>query len=117
MPRHLNKFMYLAMSRLKVMLGKEATFEEAWKNRQTSTNGVKGFKKFSLIKGDRNEEFSLYIFHSEWNSEKDFINWTKSDSFSFAHKNPTLQENLYLGPPDFEGYLGLPEFEGFKVVV
>jgi len=109
--------MYLAMSRLKVISGKETSFEETWKNRGISTDNVKGFKKFYLIKGDGNEEFSLYIFYSEWNSEKDFINWTKSDSFTFAHKNPTLQKNLYLGPPDFDGYLGLPDFEGFKIVI
>ena len=96
--------MYLAMSRLKVISGKEVAFENAWKNRETNTDGVKGFKKFNLFKGNVNKEFSLYIFHSEWNSEKDFINWTKSDSFRLAHKHPTAQRNLYLGPPDFEGF-------------
>ena len=109
--------MFLAMSRLKVVSGKELEFETAWKNRETNTHGVKGFKKFNLIKGNINEEYSLYIFHSEWNSESDFINWTKSDLFRLAHKNPTPQENLYLGPPDFDGYIGLPDFEGFKVVI
>jgi len=109
--------MYLAMSRLKVVSGKEADFEEVWKARKTETDGVKGFQKFNLIKGSVNEEFSLYIFHSEWNSEIDFINWTKSDSFKLCHKNPTLQKNLYLGPPDFEGYLGKPDFEGFKIII
>ena len=105
------------MSRLKVAVGKEVEFEKAWKNRQTTTDGVKGFKNFNLIKGNTTKEFSLYIFHSEWNSESDFINWTKSDSFTLAHENPSPQRNLYLGPPDFDGYLGLPDFEGFKVVI
>ena len=109
--------MYVAMSRLKVISGKEAEFETKWKARETNTCGVKGFKKFNLIKKDIDKEFSLYIFHSEWNSENDFINWTKSDSFSLSHKNPILQRNLYLGPPDFEGYLGEPEFEGFKLII
>ena len=63
--------MYLAMSRLKVVSGKEAEFEAVWKSRETHLEGVKGFKKFNLIKGDTNKEFSLYIFHSEWNSEDD----------------------------------------------
>ena len=79
--------MYVAMSRLKVISGKEAEFETKWKARETNTCGVKGF------------------------------NWTKSDSFSLSHKNPILQRNLYLGPPDFEGYLGEPEFEGFKLII
>ena len=105
------------MSRLKVETGREAEFETAWKSREKDTDGVKGFKQFNLFKGDRNKEFSLYIFHSEWNSEKDFINWTKSDSFQLAHKNPISQSNLYLGPPDFDGYIEFPSFEGLKVVI
>ena len=109
--------MYLAISRLKVVSGKELEFETAWKNRETNTHGVKGFKKFNLFRGMGNKESTLYIFHSEWNSENDFINWTKSDLFQLAYKNPTSQENLYLGPPDFDGYIGLPDFEGFKVVI
>ena len=109
--------MYLAMSRLQVMSGKESDFETAWKNREPETHGVKGFKKFNLFKGKVNKEFSLYIFHSEWNTESDFINWTKSDSFQLAHKNPTPQGNLYLGPPNFDGYVGLPDFEGFELII
>ena len=109
--------MYIAMSRLKVLSGKEAEFEVLWKTQSTETSGIKGFKKFNLFIGNLNKDFSIYIFHSEWNSENDFINWTKSDIFQAAHKNPTPQGNLYLGPPDFDGYVGLPEFEGFKVVI
>jgi len=109
--------MYLAMSRLKVLAGKEKAFEAAWKSRETNHDGVKGFRRFELFKGNANEEYSLYIFHSEWNSENDFINWTKSDLFNLNHKNPTPQKNLYLGPPNFDGYEGEPDFEGFKVVI
>ena len=109
--------MYLAMSRLKVISGKEIAFEAAWKSLETNTDGAKGFKKFNLFKGNINKEFSLYIFHSEWNSENDFINWTKSDLFKLSHKDPTQQRNLYLGPPNFEGYLGEPDFEGFEVII
>ena len=109
--------MYLAMSRLKVVFGKEADFEASWKIREQNIDGVKGFKGFNLFRGSINKEFTIYMFHSEWNSENDFINWTKSDLFQLSHKNPSLQTNLYLGPPDFDGYMGLPDFEGFKVVV
>ena len=105
------------MSRLRVVSSKETQFEKNWKNREPDTHGVKGFKKFNLLKGNVNKEFSLYIFYSEWNTESDFINWTKLDSFELTHKNPTLEGNLYLGPPDFDGYIGLPDFEGFKVVI
>ena len=109
--------MYLAMSRLKVVCGKEVEFEKAWRERQKDIDGVKGFKDFNLIKGNTDKEFTLYIFHSEWNSETDFINWTKSDSFQLAHKEPNSQSNLYLGPPDFDGYIGLPDFEGFRIII
>ena len=54
--------MYLALSRLKVVTGKEAAFEAAWKNRKPNTHGVKGFKKFNLFIGNINKEFSIYIF-------------------------------------------------------
>jgi heme-degrading monooxygenase HmoA len=109
--------MYLAMSRLKVVSGKETEFESAWKKCENNTDGIKGFKQINLIKRTLNEDFSLYIFHSEWNSENDFINWTKSDLFRLAHRNPIPQNNLYLGLPDFDGYIGQPDFEGFKVVI
>ncbi len=109
--------MYLAMSRLKVLSGKEDEFESSWKSRETNTDGIKGFKKFNLIKGIVNKEFSLYIVQSEWNSENDFINWTKSDLFKLDHKNPTQQKNLCLGPPDFDGYQERPDFEGYKLII
>ena len=109
--------MYLAMSRLKILAGKERVFEEAWKIQETSNNAIKGFKRFNLMKGNTNEEYTLYIFYSEWNSEKDFINWTNSVSFRLAHKNPVPKKNQYLGPPNFDGYQGQPDFEGFKVVI
>ena len=109
--------MYLAMSRLKVAFDKEVDFEASWKKREQNIDGVKGFKEFSLYKGDIDNKVTLYIFHSKGNSETDFINWTKSDFFQIAHKDPTSQSNLYLGPPDFNGYIGLPDFEGFKLVI
>ena len=56
------------------------------------------------IKGATNKEFSLYVSHSEWSSEKDFWNWTKSESFRLAHKDAASHRDLYLGPPDYEGF-------------
>jgi len=66
--------MYLAISRLKVAPGKEVEFEKAWRKRGKNIDGVKGFKEFNLYKGDIDNKFTLYIFHSKWNSETDFIN-------------------------------------------
>ena len=54
------------MNRFKIVLGKENEFENVWKSRDTHLNGVKGFKNFNLIKGETNEEYSLYSSHSTW---------------------------------------------------
>ena len=59
---------------------------------------------FNLIKGSSNEDFTLYASHSRWNSEEDFVNWTKSESFRMAHKNTGQHKGIYLGHPDFEGF-------------
>ena len=61
-------------------------------------------ENFNLIKGDTNEKYSLYSSHSTWESKEDFINWTKSEAFRLAHKNAAQHRDLYLGPPDFEGF-------------
>ena len=92
------------MNRFKVKLGEENYFEEIWKNRDTHLNEVPGFKKFNLIKSESNDEYTLYASHSVWESKQDFINWTKSEAFRLAHKNAAQHRDLYLGPPDFEGF-------------
>ena len=96
--------MFIAMNRFKIVLGKEEQFEKVWKERDTHLSNVKGFMKFNLVKGATNNEFSLYASHSMWESKEDFINWTKSDAFRLAHKNAAQHRDLYLGPPDFEGF-------------
>ena len=92
------------MNRFKIVPGKENEFEKVWKERDTHLHGVNGFKEFHLVKGEKNNEFSLYASHSIWNSKEDFIKWTKSEAFKLAHKNAGQHKNLYLGPPEFEGF-------------
>ena len=96
--------MFIAMNRFKIVLGKEKEFEEVWKNRDTHLNDVPGFKEFHLVKGEANDEYTLYASHSIWKSKNDFINWTKSEAFRLAHKNSGQQKGLYLGHPNFEGF-------------
>ena len=96
--------MFIAMNRFKIVHGKEKEFEDVWKNRDTHLKDVPGFKKFNLVKGDTNEEHTLYASHSIWNSKDDFINWTKSEAFRLAHKNSGQHKGLYLGHPNFEGF-------------
>ena len=92
------------MNRFKVVIGKETEFEKVWRERDTRLNNVDGFKEFHLVKGETNNEFSLYASHSIWNSKDDFINWTKSEAFRLAHKNAGQNKDLYLGAPNFEGF-------------
>ena len=96
--------MCIAMNRFKIVPGKENEFEKVWRKRDTHLSGVDGFKEFHLVKGDKNDEFSLYASHSIWNSKEDFINWTKSEAFKLAHKNAAQHKNLYLGEQNFEGF-------------
>ena len=96
--------MYIAMNRFKIVKGKEKAFEDVWKNRETHLENVSGFKRFNLVKGDKNEDFTLYASHSVWDSRKDFINWTKSEAFRLAHKDAGKHQDLYLGHPNFEGF-------------
>ena len=92
------------MNRFKIKIGKEREFENIWKSRETYLDKVPGFKNFNLIKGKSNDEYTLYASHSIWNSEKSFINWTKSEEFRMAHKNAGNNKDLYLGHPEFEGF-------------
>ena len=96
--------MFIAMNRFKIIIGKEKEFENIWKSRETFLDKVPGFKSFNLIKGKTNEEYSLYASHSIWESEKAFINWTKSEEFRMAHKDAGVNKHLYLGHPEFEGF-------------
>ena len=98
------EFMFIAMNRFKIVPGKENEFEKVWRERDTHLSGVNGFKEFHLVKGEKNNEFSLYASHSIWNSKEDFIKWTKSEAFKLAHKNAGQHKNLYLGAPNFEGF-------------
>ena len=92
------------MNRFKIVLGKEKEFEDVWKNRDTHLKDVPGFKEFNLVKGETNNEHTLYASHSIWDSKNDFINWTKSEAFRLAHKNSGQHKGLYLGHPNFEGF-------------
>tara|TARA_B100001540_G_scaffold222091_1_gene196396 strand:+ start:687 stop:950 length:264 start_codon:yes stop_codon:yes gene_type:complete len=82
----------------------EKDFENLWIKRDSHLQNVNGFKKFNLIRGKSHSDFTLYASHSTWETEKDFINWTKSESFKKAHKNAGQNSDMYLGHPVFEGF-------------
>ena len=92
------------MNRFKIVQGMELKFEKIWKERDSHLDKVPGFLNFNLIKGESNENYTLYASHSTWKSKNDFLNWTKSESFRLAHKDAGKNKNLYKGHPDFEGF-------------
>ena len=98
--------MYVAMNRFKVVKGSEQVFEDVWKNRNSSLAEMPGFREFHLLRGSLNEAegYTLFASHTIWQSERDFIAWTKSENFRAAHRNAGGNKPLYLGHPVFEGF-------------
>ncbi len=96
--------MYIAMNRFRIALGKEPDFIYIWKSRETFLEEVPGFKEFHLLQGPSNDEFTLFASHSVWESADAFRDWTKSDAFKKAHANAGNKKDIYLGPPQFEGF-------------
>ncbi len=92
------------MNRFKIIKGNEDAFENLWKNRESYLDEVEGFLSFNLIQGKSLSDHTLYASHSTWNSQDDFINWTKSDAFKLAHKNAGQHKDIYIGHPVFEGF-------------
>jgi heme-degrading monooxygenase HmoA len=96
--------MYIAMNRFKIVKGKEKEFENVWRTRDSYLKDIEGFINFNLIKGETYEDYTLYASHSSWKTEKNFLNWTKSESFRLAHKGAGKHKNIYIGHPEFEGF-------------
>ena len=96
--------MYIAMNRFRITLGKEQDFIDIWENRDSHLEEVSGFKEFHLLQGPSDEECTLFASHAIWESGEDFSNWTKSEAFRKAHANAGSAKDIYLGPPQFEGF-------------
>jgi heme-degrading monooxygenase HmoA len=96
--------MFIAMNRFKIAPGCEDEFINIWKNRETHLDTVPGFKTFHLLKGPSTEEYTLFASHSTWESGDAFEAWTKSEAFRKAHVNAGTNKDIYLGPPQFEGF-------------
>jgi heme-degrading monooxygenase HmoA len=98
--------MFVAMNRFRVRRGAEEAFEAVWKGRNSTLKEMKGFVSFHLLRGPVNEEegYTLFASHTIWESKDDFLAWTRSENFRQAHKNAGQNKDLYLGPPQFEGF-------------
>ncbi len=96
--------MYIAMNRFKIRLGSEQEFINIWKNRETYLDNVPGFRSFNLLKGESNDEYTLFASHSVWDSRQEFKDWTQSEEFRKAHANARGHKEIYLTSPNFEGF-------------
>lgn len=96
--------MFIAMNRFRIKPGAEERFEDVWRNRERHLDSVPGFRSFQLLKGPSTAGHTLYASHSEWESEAAFQGWMRSEAFRAAHKDAGDSKDLYLGPPDFEGF-------------
>lgn len=96
--------MFIAMNRFCIAPGREAEFIEVWRQRDSRLAEVPGFQKFNLLQGPGTAEATLFVSHSTWESAAAFEAWTRSESFRAAHANAGQQRDLYLGPPQFEGF-------------
>jgi heme-degrading monooxygenase HmoA len=52
--------MFIAMNRFKIAPGREQTFEELWRRRESHLDGVPGFRDFHLLRGPTDDECTLY---------------------------------------------------------
>lgn len=99
--------MYIAMNRFKIKPGLENEFIEIWRARDSYLTEVPGFVSFNLLQGETNDEYTLMSSHAVWESKQAFEGWLKSEAFKKAHANAgnaTRNKDLYLGPPQFEGF-------------
>ncbi len=96
--------MYIAMNRFRIAPGREAEFEAIWRDRDSQLEDVPGFREFHLLRGASDESATLYASHSVWESQEAFEKWTQSEAFRKAHASAASARDIYLGPPQFEGF-------------
>ncbi|MBK1698212.1 antibiotic biosynthesis monooxygenase family protein [Rhodovibrio salinarum] len=96
--------MFFAMNRFHVQRGAEDRFEEVWANRESHLSEVPGFVAFKLLRGPEMETYTLFVSHTTWESRDAFEAWTRSDAFRKAHASAGANKDIYLGPPQFEGF-------------
>lgn len=98
--------MFFAMNRFYVARGKEQAFIEHWRTRNSYLDDVPGFQGFHLLRGESNDEHTLFVSHSGWESEAAFDDWTRSEAFRKAHAAAAAAplREVYLRPPCLETF-------------
>jgi len=105
--------MYIAMNRFRIARGQEHNFEEVWLTRESHLKSVPGFRSFVLLRGPERDDHTLYASHTEWESHAAFTAWTQSEAFRQAHKGAGANRDLYVGPPEFEGFASVDGSEEY----
>ncbi len=96
--------MYIAMNRFQIANDHVNDFIVIWKNRNSLLNEVSGFQAFKLLQGKMEEEATIFISHSTWDSRESFEAWTQSENFKKAHAKAGAPKGTYLSHPKFEGF-------------
>lgn len=94
--------MFIAMNRFTVNSEYEQAFVSMWEERDSYLDGVRGFLKFHLLRGEEKEGATVYATHTMWSSETDFHNWIKSDEFKKAHQGQKPKPEFFAAPPKLE---------------
>lgn len=95
--------MFLAMNRFRIALGREEDFVAHWRSRNSYLDAVPGFVSFHLLRGESNDQYTLFVSHSTWESEQAFSDWTHSEAFRRAHMQAgQTSRDFYRGPPQLE---------------
>ncbi|HXK32775.1 MAG TPA: antibiotic biosynthesis monooxygenase [Dehalococcoidia bacterium] len=92
--------MFVAMNSFKVVEGKESEFEDIWRSRETYLQGVPGFVRFALLRGDGGE----YVSHSTWETRDAFVAWTQSEAFVKGHRQGGSLMGVLAGPPQLRTF-------------
>lgn len=87
--------MFIAMNHFQVAPGRGTEFEQNWASRESFLEGVDGFVRFALLRGDEEGE---YVSHSTRQSREHFLAWAQSEAFKKAHGGP-MPEGLIVGHP------------------
>jgi heme-degrading monooxygenase HmoA len=96
--------MFIAMNRFRIARGREEEFIDMWRRRESYLDEVPGFKEFHMLRGPSEEDHTLFVSHSIWESREKFEAWTRSEAFRKAHAQAGAGKGVYLGPPRFEGF-------------
>jgi heme-degrading monooxygenase HmoA len=94
--------MLIAMNRFRIARGREEIFEELWRNRESRLDDVPGFREFHLLRGETDDEATLYASHTIWESRRAFEEWTESEAFRDAHRQAKAPAGTYLEHPRLE---------------